>query len=94
MVSKSLLINDQASRLVNSDLHNFDSGAESAGAPKPMPTAWFSESIGAPCLGGAILRPCRAEPILVHIPGELPRAGMLRAVGASSGTVLIFESST
>src|SRR5882762_10378196 len=50
-------------RLVNSDLHIFDSGAESAAALKPRATPWVSESIGAPCKGAGILRPCRAEEV-------------------------------
>ena len=83
MSSRSHLINGQPSRLVNSDLHNFDSGAESAAALQPRATPWVSESIGAPCKGGGILRPCRAQQVLGHVPGALPRAGMLRAVGAS-----------
>jgi len=77
-------MNGQPSKLVNSDLPNFDSGAESAAALQPRATPWISESIGAPCKGGGFLRPCRAEHVLGHIPGALPRAGMLRAVGASS----------
>src|SRR5467141_2662248 len=78
------LINGQPSKLENSDLRNFDSGAESAGALQPRATPWISEWIGVPCKGGGFLRPCRAEHVLGHVPGALPRAGMLRAVGASS----------
>src|SRR3979409_394410 len=77
------LINCQSSRLVSSDLHNFDSGAESAAAVQPRAMPWVSESIGVPCKGGGILRPCRAENVLGHVPGALPRTGMLRADGAS-----------
>src|SRR5882757_5369474 len=77
------LINCQPSRLVRSALHNFDSGAESAGTLQPRATPWVSESIGAPCKGAGILRPCRAEHALGHVPGALPRVGMLRAIGAS-----------
>ena len=57
-------MNGQPSKLVNSDLHNFHSGAESAAALDPRATPWVSESIGAPCKGGGILRPCRAEEAL------------------------------
>src|SRR6266404_433389 len=78
------LINGHPSKLVNSDLHNFDSGAESATALQPRATAWVSDLIGPPCKGEGILRPCRAEHVLGQVPGALPRAGMLRAVGASS----------
>ncbi len=46
------LIIGQPSSLVNSDLQNFDSGAESAGALQPRATLWVSESISAPCKGG------------------------------------------
>ncbi len=46
---RSRLIYGQLSKLVNSDLHNFDSGAESAAALQPRATPWVSESIGAPC---------------------------------------------
>src|SRR5882672_12601397 len=83
-IARSHLINGQPSSLVNSDSHNFDSGAESAAALQPRATPWVSESIGPPCKGGGFLRPCRAEHVLGHVPGALPRAGMLRAVGASS----------
>src|ERR1700704_1208130 len=79
----SYLINGRPAGLVNSALHDFDSGAESAAALQPRATPWFSESIGAPCKGGGILRPCRAEHVLGHVPGALPRAGILRADGAS-----------
>src|SRR6267154_4234413 len=41
-------ITGQPSRLVNLDLPNFDSAAESAAALKPRATPWFSESNGAP----------------------------------------------
>jgi len=34
--------------------------------------------------GDRVLRPCRAEHLPGRVPGALPRAGMLRAVGASS----------
>src|SRR3979490_1337037 len=54
--TRSHLINGQPSRLVNSDLHNFDSGAESAAALQPRATPWVSESIGAPCKGGTWTR--------------------------------------
>jgi hypothetical protein len=67
---------------VNLDLINFESGAESADALQPRATPWVSESIGAPCKGAGILRPFRAERVLGYVPGALPRAGMLRAVGA------------
>src|SRR5580700_1027806 len=77
-------IDGQPSKLVNSDLHNSDSGAESAAALQPRATPWVSELIGAPCKGAGILRPCRAEHALAHVPGALPRAGMLRAFGAIS----------
>jgi len=82
--ARSHLINGQPARLVNLDVHHFDSGAESAAARKPRATPWVSESISAPCKGGGFLRPCRAGDVLGHVPGALPRAGMLRAVGASS----------
>src|ERR1700674_5353987 len=71
-------------RLLNLDLLNFGSGAESADALQPRATPWVSGSIGPPCKGGGLLRPFRAEHVPGHIPGALPRAGMLRAVGASS----------
>src|SRR5712664_2683700 len=78
------LICGQPSKLVNSDLHNFDSGTESAAAVQPRATPWVSGSIGAPCQGGGILRPGRAGHGLGRVPGALPRAGILRAVGALS----------
>src|SRR6266403_2488584 len=78
------LMNGQPSKLVNWDLHNFNSGAESAAALQPRATPWVSESIGPPCKGGGFLRPCRAGHGLGHVPGALPRAGMLRPDGASS----------
>src|SRR4030088_2776823 len=53
----------QTIRLVNSDLHIFDSGAESAAACKPRATPWLSESTGAPSKGAGLLRPCRAEEV-------------------------------
>src|SRR6266404_3397333 len=80
----SYLINGRPAGLVNSALRDFDSGAESAAALQPRATPWVSESIGAPCKGAGILRPCRAEHGLGHVPGALPRASTLRAVGASS----------
>jgi hypothetical protein len=46
---------------VNSDLHYFDSDAESAAALQPRTTPWVSESIGAPYKGAGIFRPGRAE---------------------------------
>jgi len=49
-------MNGQPSKLVNSDLHNFDSGAESAGALQPRATPWVSESIGPPLQGGTCTR--------------------------------------
>jgi hypothetical protein len=70
--------------LANSRLRSIGSGAESADELQPRATPWVSESIGAPCKGAGILRPCRAEHGLGHVPGALSRAGMLRAVGASS----------
>ena len=82
--TKSHLTNGQPSRLANSDSHSFDSGAESAAALQPRATPWVSESIGVPCKGRGVLRPCRAEHVLGDVPGALPRAGMLRADGASS----------
>jgi hypothetical protein len=78
------LINGHPSKLVNSDLYAFDSGAENAGALQLRATPWISGSIGALCKGGGILRPCRAEHVHGQVPGALPRAGMLRAVGALS----------
>jgi hypothetical protein len=68
---------------VNLDLINVESGAESADALQPRATPWVWESIGAPCKGAGILRPFRAERVLGYVPGALPRAGMLRADGAS-----------
>ena len=68
---------------MNLDLINVESGAESADALQPRATPWVWESIGAPCKGAGILRPFRAERVLGYVPGALPRAGMLRAVGAS-----------
>jgi len=49
-------MNGQPSKLVNSDLHNFDSGAESAAALQPRATPWVSGSIGAPLQGGTCTR--------------------------------------
>jgi hypothetical protein len=69
---------------MNSDLYDLDSGAESAIGLKSGATSRVSESIGAPCKGGGILRPYRAQHVLGYVSGALPRAGMLRAVGASS----------
>src|SRR6266481_9540385 len=80
----SYLINGRPAGLVNSALRDFDSGVESAAALQPRATPWVSESIGPPCKGGGILRPCRAGHGLGHVPGALPRAGMLRPDGASS----------
>src|SRR6266403_2309405 len=53
-------ITGRPARVVNSDLHNFDSGAEGAAALRPKAAPRISESIGAPCKGEGILRPCRA----------------------------------
>src|SRR6267143_4313963 len=61
--TRNHLINGRSGRRVNSDLHNFDSGAESAAALQPRASPWVSESIGPPCKGGGFLRPCRAEEV-------------------------------
>jgi hypothetical protein len=66
------------------DLQDFDSGAESAAALQPRATLRVSESMGAPCKGAGMLRPFRVEDVLGPVTGALPRAGMLRAVGAIS----------
>ena len=58
----SQMANYQA-RLLNLDLLNFGSGAESADALQPRATPWVSESIGAPCKGAGILLPRRAEEV-------------------------------
>jgi hypothetical protein len=79
--TRNQLVNGQPSRLVSWELRNFDFGAEGAAVLQPRATPWVSESNGAPCKGGGSLRPCRAEHGLGHVPGALPRADMLRAVG-------------
>ena len=76
--------NARPSRLVSSEFHGVDPGAESASVFQPRATPWHSESMGAPCKAAGILRPGRAEPLRDHIPGALPRDGGLRAVGARS----------
>src|SRR6266436_3414595 len=87
-ITTSHLINGQPSKLVNSDLHNFDSGTESAGALQPRATPWVSESIGPPCKGGGILRPCRAEHGLEYVPGALPRLACSAPLARHRGRIL------
>jgi hypothetical protein len=65
-------------------MYGLDSGAESA-AVNQRATPWVSEMIGWSALKGGgrrFLRPFRAEMNFRTRPGALPRAGMLRAVGA------------
>jgi hypothetical protein len=78
-------INGQPSRLANSDLHNIDSGVESAAALKPRATPWFSESIGAPCMGAGILRPYRAGHGLGAVPWHAPRSWRVIVAAFSNG---------
>src|SRR5882762_9359285 len=61
--SGSHLINGRSSKLLNSSLCSFGFGAEGAAACWPRATPWVSESIGAPCKGAGILRPCRADEV-------------------------------
>src|SRR5258708_11655929 len=76
---------DEPSRLVNFDPHNPASGAESAAGFKPRATPWAWEFHRCALKGRrGPIRPFRAEHVLGHVPGALPRAGMLRAVGTSS----------
>jgi len=72
-------ITGRPARVVNSDLHNFDSGAEGAAALRPRQRPGFrNRSVR---LQGEGSPPCRADMELGHVPGALPRGDMLRAVG-------------
>jgi len=55
----------------DSDLHNFDSGAESAAALQPRATPWVSELIGASLQGRRIPPPLQGEHVS-DTSGALP----------------------